>query len=70
VGLSAVVLGSLLHGCYMMAARVDHLGVKAAPNPYAVPGSVAACVVTWPYVGLHGLVPDIVGEFVPSAFLQ
>lgn len=33
---SAIVLGSLLHRCYMVAAFADHLGVKAATSRYAV----------------------------------
>jgi hypothetical protein len=39
----AVVLESLLHRCFMAAAPVDHLSVKAASRRYAVPdGDVKA----------------------------
>jgi len=33
---SAIVFGSLLHRCYMVAAFADRLGVKAATSRYAV----------------------------------
>jgi hypothetical protein len=49
VGPSAIVLGSLLHSCYLAGAPLDHLGVKAASSRYVVPGCGAAYLVTWAY---------------------
>lgn len=46
---SAVVHGSLLHGCYMAAASVDRPGVNAPSKLRWLPAEVSP-VCTWAYV--------------------